>query len=656
MNMQNLSDAIRALSVDMIEKASSGHPGICLGIADILTTIFKNHIHFNPQDPKWPNRDLFILSAGHGSAALYSTLYLAGYGDISLEDLQNFRQLHSKTTGHPEYNLLSGVETTTGPLGQGIANAVGFALGYKILTERFGKEVFNNKIYCLVGDGCLMEGISQEAISFASHYNLDNLIIIFDNNSISIDGKTSLSTSENQTKRFHALNFECYEIDGHSFDEIDNAILKAKKATKPVFISAKTIIGYKSNKENSEKSHGSPLGKEGYEILKNNLSFKSNPFEIPLEIKKKWEDFALKSNEVYNNWQKTYTKHTQKNQIDAILNKKKSFDLQKLNQEFEQILQQKPTEATRKSSGTVLEILTKIHPEIIIGGSADLSHSTNTIHKYSQPISKENYNGNYISYGIREHAMTAISNALSIIGFLPYSSTFLIFADYLKPSLRLSALMNLFNINILTHDSIFLGEDGPTHQPVEHLDSLRLIPNLSLYRPCDLQETIQSYKDILTKQNTSVIALSRQNLPFIQNKYQKPSNGAYIIYSNLANKNGKTCHIIASGSEVQLAIEVAQELSGKMQINAQVMSLYNLEPYNKEQQNLICKFMQEAQIQIAIEASSALTLKQHLDKSKNTLTINVETFGESAKDVDIKHKFGFTVQQIIEKIKQLNTN
>ena len=485
MNKQSklLSNAIRFLSIDAVEKANSGHPGMPMGMADVVTILFKNFLKFNPKNPNWINRDRFVLSAGHGSMLLYSLLYLTGYKSVNLSDIKNFRQLNSVCAGHPEYIPNSGIETTTGPLGQGVANAVGLALAEEVLKNKINKNIINHKTYVLAGDGCLMEGISHEALSLAGHLKLKNLIMLFDNNSISIDGPTSLTVSDNFKKRFEGYGWNYILINGHNEKQIFKALKKAQKAKKPTVISCKTIIGYGSpNKSSTASAHGSPLGKKEIDLVRKKLKWKNNPFIIPKKILEDWRNIGKHGKNKFNKWSKHHkdkVNHWVKK--NNIIEKSISTSIEREKKDYLKTLE--PI-ATRKSSEKLLNILSK-YPNII-GGSADLAGSNNTKTKNHEIIKPGNFKGNYIHYGVREHAMCGIMNGISLHSeLIPYGGTFLIFSDYCKPAIRLAAMMKQKVIYVMTHDSIGLGEDGPTHQPIEQLSSLRSVPNLNVFRPAD---------------------------------------------------------------------------------------------------------------------------------------------------------------------------
>ena len=469
----------------LCKKANSGHPGMPMGMADVATVLYKYYLRFNPKNPDWINRDRFILSAGHGSMLLYSLLYLTGYEKIKIEDIKNFRQLDSICAGHPEYVKGSGIETTTGPLGQGLANSVGMTIAQEILKKKFGSDLINNKTYVIASDGDLMEGLSHEAMSLAGHLKLKDLIVFFDNNKISIDGSTSLSVSDNYKKRFESYGWFFQEINGHNFTQINNAIKKSQKSKKPSIISCKTVIGFGSpNKSGKASSHGAPLGDDEIKLVRKKLNWKSAPFEVPQKLMDLWREIGSKGENLENEWKKILDKKNNKIKEDYERLKKGDLpvNLDKvLGDEKLKFFQTKPKMATRQCSSSVINAISNILPELI-GGSADLSGSNNTKTDSSKVITSKNFSGNYIHYGVREHAMAGIMNGLALYGgLIPFGGTFLIFSDYLKPSLRLSALMGLRVIYIFSHDSIGLGEDGPTHQPIEHLEHLRAIPNLNVF-------------------------------------------------------------------------------------------------------------------------------------------------------------------------------
>jgi len=644
---KDLSNAIRFLSIDAVEKANSGHPGMPMGMADVATVLFKNFLNFNPKNPNWLNRDRFVLSAGHGSMLLYSILYLTGYSSVSLKDIKNFRKLNSICAGHPEFHPGTGIETTTGPLGQGIANAVGFALAEEILRERFGTQVFNHKTYVLAGDGCLMEGISHEALSLAGHLGLKNLVMLFDNNSISIDGPTSLAVSDNYKKRFNSYGWDFVEVDGHNEKKIFNALKKVQKAKKPTVISCVTKIGFGSpNKSGSEKAHGSPLGINEVKLVRKKLNWKYKPFIIPKNIIESWRKIGKTGQIKEDKWKKFYVK--KRKEIDKIFSSEFSDIFKK---EKKQALKDLGALATRKSSEKILTAL-NVKKNMIIGGSADLAGSNNTKTKNHKPIKKNDFKGNYIHYGVREHAMCGVMNGLSLHSkIIPYGGTFLIFSDYCKPAIRLSALMKLNVIYVMTHDSIGLGEDGPTHQPVEQLAGLRSIPNLNVFRPADTTETIECWELALKNYNTpSVLALSRQNLSPVRKFYEnknKCSLGAYEIYRS--NKKVDLT-IFASGSEVNLALEVSHKLATE-NTYSKVISVPCQELFFKQTSNYKNTILKETNYKISIEAGRSDAWEKFI--GQNGMSFGVNDFGKSAPYKEIFKDFKLTVKDISNKTKKM---
>ncbi len=641
-----LANCIRFLSIDAVQKANSGHPGMPMGMADVVTILFKDFLKFNPKNPNWLNRDRFVLSAGHGSMLLYSLLYLTGYKSISLNSIKKFRQLNSICAGHPEYHPKSGIETTTGPLGQGIANAVGFAIAEEILKKKLGKEIVNHKTYVLAGDGCLMEGISHEAMSLAGHLNLKNLVMLFDNNSISIDGPTSLTVSDNFKKRFESYGWEYILINGHNEKEISRALKKVQNAKKPTIISCKTKIGYGSpNKSGKSSSHGSPLGLDEIKLVRRELNWNFKPFYIPDRILNEWKKIGEKGLKLEKKWSKIFKKKTKiankifKNNFTNIFKNEKLNSIKELS-----------GLATRKSSELTLNALTK-QGNSLIGGSADLAGSNNTKTKYHKVIKRNDFAGNYIHYGVREHAMCGIMNGLALHSkLIPYGGTFLIFSDYCKPSIRLSALMKKRVIYVMTHDSIGLGEDGPTHQPIEQLSGLRSIPNLNVFRPADRMETIECWEQALKNFETpSILSLTRQNLKPFRKKYSNInmcSYGAYEVY-----RTGKKINltILASGSEVNLAIETSHKLA-KDKIYSKVISMPCMELFDQQTQTYKNKILGESKLKISIEAASTDYWKKYV--GTNGITFGINDFGKSAPYKDIYQHFGLTTSNIIKQSKK----
>ena len=632
----DLANAIRFLSVDAVQKANSGHPGMPMGMADVCTVLFRDFLKFNPINPNWVNRDRFVLSAGHGSMILYSLLYLSGYKSISLDDIKNFRQLNSICAGHPEFEPSSGIETTTGPLGQGIGNAVGFALAEEILKAKYGKKSFNHKTYVLAGDGCLMEGISHEALSLAGHLKLKNLIMLFDNNSISIDGPTSLTVSDKYKKRFESYNWGYIEINGHKEKEIFKALKKVQKANRPTVISCKTKIGFGSpNKSGKSSAHGSPMGEDEIKLIRKKLKWSHDPFVIPDNILNTWREIGKKGLKEEQKWKKnSYKKENFENQISSIIQNAKNA-----------VVSESKNLATRKSSENILKELTKNLPNLI-GGSADLTGSNNTKTESQKIISPGKFKGNYIHYGVREHAMASIMNGLALhSNLIPYGGTFLVFSDYCKPSIRLSALMKQRIIYVMSHDSIGLGEDGPTHQPIEHLSSLRSIPNLNVFRPCDSTETIECWELALTcKDKPSVISLTRQNLNQLRTVFESKnlsSLGAYEIFRS--NENIKLT-LMASGSEVDIAVSAAKKLAEK-NIYTKVISVPSMELFDAQPENYKLKILGETELKISIEASQPMSWKKYV--GKNGTTLGIEDFGKSAPYKDVYKHFKLTDDDIV---------
>lgn len=642
----DLANCIRFLSIDAVQKANSGHPGMPMGMADVVTILFKNFLKFNPKNPSWLNRDRFVLSAGHGSMLLYSLLYLTGYKSISIDAIKKFRQLNSICAGHPEYHPNTGIETTTGPLGQGISNSVGFAIAEEILKNKLGREIIDHKTYVLVGDGCLMEGISHESMSLAGHLKLKNLVMLFDNNSISIDGPTSLAVSDNYKKRFESYGWNYILVDGHNKNQIFKALKKVQYAKKPTVISCKTTIGYGSpNKSGKSSSHGSPLGEDEIKLVRQKLNWKHKPFKIPIKILNEWKKIGNKGSKLEANWNKIYQK--KKRLIDRLLNNNftKALKTEKLNS-----LKDLKSLATRKSSELTLEAITKEN-NTLIGGSADLAGSNNTKTKYHRVINPSNFNGNYIHYGVREHAMCGIMNGLAIHSkLIAYGGTFLIFSDYCKSSIRLSALMEIGVIYIMTHDSIGLGEDGPTHQPIEQLTGLRSIPNLNVFRPSDRMETIECWELALKNFKTpSILSLTRQNLEPIRKKYSNTNHSAFGAYEVLRTGKKINLTILASGSEVNLAIETSRKLA-KDRIYSKVVSVPCMELFDRQKDLYKKKILKETKFKISIEAASTDYWRKYI--GTEGLAFGIDAFGKSAPYKDIYKHFGLTAENISKKTKR----
>jgi transketolase len=643
----DIANAIRFLSIDAVQKANSGHPGMPMGMADVCAVLFKYFLKFDPSDPEWINRDRFVLSAGHGSMLLYSLLYLTGYKSVSLEDIKNFRQLDSICAGHPEYEHGTGIETTTGPLGQGIANAVGFAISEEILKAKKGKDIYDHKTYVIAGDGCLMEGISHEALSLAGHLKLKNLIMFFDNNSVSIDGPTSLAVSDNYKKRFEAYGWEYIDINGHNEKQIFKAIKKTQKAKKPTVISCKTVIGFGSpNKSGTSSVHGSPLGEDEINLVRKKLKWKHAPFDIPKEILSAWRAIGEQGKKLRLQWQKKAG-----NKINKL-----SQDNSKLlnniftNAKIAAVKDAKPT-ATRKSSEDILTLLTTEIPELI-GGSADLAGSNNTKTKSQKIIKPGNFSGSYIHYGVREHAMAAIMNGIALHdNLIPYGGTFLIFSDYCKPAIRLSALMKQRVVYVMTHDSIGLGEDGPTHQPIEQLAGLRAIPNLNVFRPADTTETIECWELALQQKKTpSVLSLTRQNLIPVRKEFNKENKCSFGAYEILRTNSTIDLTLIATGSEVEIAIEASHELA-KNKIHCKVISMPCQELFDQQSETYKNKILNETTTKISIEAASTMGWKKYTGNEGREL--GIDSFGKSAPYKKIYEHFKLTSNNIVKQAKEI---
>ena len=650
LNLKQMANAIRALSMDAVQKANSGHPGMPMGMADVATVLYTKFLKFDAKNPEWEDRDRVVLSGGHGSMLLYSLNYLTGYEKMTLDQIKNFRQMGAITAGHPEIEHNAGIEMTTGPLGQGIATAVGMALGERILNARYSEDVINHYTYVMCGDGDLMEGISHEACSLAGHLNLNKMIVLYDDNSICIDGATDLTFIDDTSKRFEAYGWNTDSVDGHNFEEIEAAIAKAQNSDKPTIICCKTKIGFGApTKEGTSSCHGAPLGDEEIAGARKNLDWPHAPFEIPEDILSAWRNVGEKHRTTYESWSQARNTCERADCFTAAHAGDYSGAIAPVIAELKaDFAEKRPKDATRKTSGTCLEKLVD-RLWLMVGGSADLTGSNNTKVKASTVINKESYGGNYINYGVREHAMAAVMNGLSIHGaLLPYAGTFMQFADYSRPAIRLGALMGQRVIHVMTHDSIGLGEDGPTHQPVEHLAALRAIPNLYTFRPCDGIETAESWEAAINMQNSpSLLALSRQGLPTLcDNRAENlVSKGAYIL-KETSDKPEVT--IFASGSELSIALEAYETLAAEGKqvrlVSVPCMDLF-FEQDAEYIQNLTCN----DSVKIAVEAG----VRQGWDAiiGPHGAFIGMESFGASAPAGELYKHFGITAEAVVEAAK-----
>jgi transketolase len=662
-SLESMANAIRFLSIDAVQKANSGHSGMPLGMADVATVLFAKYLKHNPDDPKWFNRDRFVLSNGHGSILLYSILYLIGY--ISIDELKNFRQLGSKTPGHPEFGLTPGVEATTGPLGQGFAAAVGMALAESIFERQLGNNLINHYTYVILGDGCLMEGISHEAASLAGHLKLNKLIALFDDNDISIDGATHLSCSDNVKERFLSYGWNVNKIDGHDFNAISLAIEEAQKSEKPSLICCKTIIGKFSSRAGTSSAHSGAFVEEDIAKMRKELNWNYEPFHVPENVKNEWKKTVERAKQNYNSvsFQRVTLESRNKEEWIPVSATRMTEELQRrldkrlpdningvLAHLKKQIHELMPNEATRSSFGRVMELLTKSMPELI-GGSADLTGSNCTKYKHMQVIESHNYNGSYVHYGVREHAMAACMNGMALHGgILPYGGTFLVFSDYCRPAIRLSALMKQQVIYVMTHDSIGVGEDGPTHQPVEHLASLRAIPNLYVFRPVDAIETLECISITLEKKESpALFALSRQNLNYVRKLHfsvDQSANlskfGAYV----LCEFSGKLeVTIFSTGSEVEIAVEARKKLQEKG-IGARVISMPCWRLFDEQSDDYKASILNNDSIKVAVEAGSEMGWHKYI--GSNGIFIGMKSFGESASYKTLYEHFNINADYIVK--------
>jgi len=652
-SQKKMADAVRFLAVDAVKNANCGHPGMPMGAADFATVLFSKFLKIDPKAPDWQDRDRLVLSAGHGSMLLYAIHHLIGYKDMTIDQIRNFRQLNSVTPGHPEYGHTLGIETTTGPLGQGISTAVGMAIAERILNSRFGDEIVDHHTYVIASDGDLMEGISHEAIGLAGHLGLSKLIVLYDSNNISIDGSLDLSDSTDQSKRFEASGWSTREIDGHDHAQIEDAIAQELKTDTPSLIVCKTTIGYGSpDKAGTSASHGAPLNQEEIDNMRNNLQWTHGPFEIPTDLKDAWRLVGLKNTRKRKDWEERLSKIDDKKKVKFLhaingdISDLVTKNIQDLKEKYSS---ESPKLATRQSSQQVLEIINPIIEEMI-GGSADLTPSNNTKTKDINPISKNNFNGRFIHYGIREHGMAAAMNGMALHkGIIPYSGTFLIFSDYCRPSIRLAALMGIKVIHVMTHDSIGVGEDGPTHQPVEQIPSLRSIPNLNVFRPGDATEVAECWEIAIKSNRPTVIALSRQGCEHFRDTFERSNKcelGGYEIGS--VSKKPDVC-IISTGSEVSIALDVKKELEKKGTV-CKVISMPSFELFEKQSDDYKKTLLETNGIRIGIEASVGTGWEKYLgDKG---FFIGMKGFGASAPASDLYEHFEINKEHVLRVIKE----
>ncbi len=648
----DMANAIRALSMDAVQKANSGHPGMPMGMADVATVLFSKFLKFDPAKPNWPDRDRFVLSAGHGSMLLYSLLYLTGYKDMSLEDVKNFRQLGAKTAGHPEFGHASGIETTTGPLGQGLATAVGMALGERMMAARF-KDVVDHHTYVIAGDGCLMEGISHEAASFAGHLGLGKLIVLWDDNEISIDGKTEIAVGDDQLKRFEALGWDTFSCDGHNPADIEKAIAAARDTNKPSLIACKTTIGFGSpNKGGTSGVHGAPLGDEEIALTREALGWPYGPFEVPAAILDRWRAVGTKGARFSCEWEKALEELNaeEKAAFEFALSGELPADFEEVMAAYKrQLVEDAPGWASRKASQEALNV---INANVLntVGGSADLTGSNLTKTAQTDPVAPTDFSGRYVYYGVREFGMAAIMNGLALHrGFIPYGGTFMVFTDYARAAIRLSALMEQRVVYVMTHDSIGLGEDGPTHQPVEHLASLRAMPNVNVFRPADAVETAECWElSLKSKKTPSVLSLSRQGLPTVRTdagSENLSARGAYVL--SPAASDAKVT-LYATGSEVSLALEAQKSLQAEG-IGTRVVSVPCWELFDKQSADYQREIVDTDTVKVAIEAACSFGWQKFIGTGT---FIGLDSFGASAPADALYEHFGITSDAVVKAAKE----
>ena len=647
-----MANAIRFLAADAVEKANSGHPGLPMGMADVATVLFSRYLKFDPASPDWPDRDRFVLSAGHGSMLLYALLHLTGYEDMTMDELRNFRQLGSKTAGHPEYGHAPGIETTTGPLGQGLTNAVGMALAERLMNARYGNRLVDHYTYAIAGDGCLMEGISHEAISLAGHLKLSKLIVLWDDNQVSIDGPTSMTVNDNQGARFKACAWHVQAVDGRDPETIAEAIEKAQKTKKPSLIACRTKIGFGApTKEGTSATHGAPLGADEIAGARKKLGWPHAPFEVPDDILRAWREAGGRGGAVRKDWEERLERRRKKKEFKRVTGGELPKGWQgALNEHKKAVSAEAPNWATRKASGEALAVLTERIPEMI-GGSADLTGSVNTKTPSTEPVTAKDFGGRYIYYGVREHAMAAAMNGMALHGgLIPYAGTFLIFTDYMRPALRLSALMGQRVVYVLTHDSIGLGEDGPTHQAVETLASLRAIPNFHVFRPCDGVETAECWALALERQDgPSGLVLTRQGLPTLRLEHADDNlsaRGGYVLAE--ADGGERQATVLATGSEVSVAMEARETLQAEG-IPVAVVSLPCWELFDAQDDGYKLDVLGTG-VRIAVEAAVSQGWERYLGAGGGF--VGMTGFGASAPAGDLFKYFGITADAVATEVKK----
>ncbi len=642
-----MANAIRALAMDAVERANSGHPGMPMGMADVATVLFTRYLKFDPADPEWPDRDRFVLSAGHGSMLLYALLYLLGVDDMTIDQLKNFRQLGSMTPGHPENFHTPGVETTTGPLGQGLSNAVGMALAERILAAEFGDAIVDHRTYVIASDGDLMEGISHEAISIAGHLKLNKLIVLFDDNGISIDGPLSLAESGDQVARFQAANWNAVHVDGHDPDDIARAIEAAQKCDKPTMIACKTTIAFGApTKAGTAGAHGSPLGEKEIAAARKALGWEYPPFEIPADIRDAWRIAGLRASQARKDWEKRLETINSDNrsEFERRIRGDLPAGLNAAMLEYKRTLAAEPPKvATRKASEMALDVINATVPETL-GGSADLTPSNNTRSKGLVEIKPGEYGGRFVHWGVREHGMAGAMNGIALHGgLIPYSGTFLVFSDYARPSMRLAALMGLRVIYVMTHDSIGLGEDGPTHQPVEHLAALRAIPNLRVFRPADAMETAECWQLALShRTGPSVLALTRQNVAAVRREFEEANRCCRGAYEIASADGDPDVSLFATGSEVEIALAAWSKIV-RAGHQARVVSIPCFELFEAESEDYRAETIGEAPVNVAIEAAVRLGWDRII--GRDGIFIGMHSFGASAPYGELYEKFGITAER-----------